>query len=150
MVHIFLVQPDNDLLLSVGNHLQQLLLPPVPLYLGSLPLVDLLPVTLQLLLATQNLIVEFTLSTLLLMQFFLKRLVLGLQLLSFFDDAVDSLADALHLLLQTGCLLFFSEGSLQLILEALKFLLLAGPGGLNEVEQELRTICGILFFQLKE
>lgn len=150
VVRLLLVEPDQDLLLSVGDHLQQFLLPSVPLYLGPLPLIDLLPVALQLLLAAHNLIIEFTLSALLLMQLFLKGLVLGLQLLPLFYNAVDSLADALHLFLQTGGLLFLSEGSLQLILEAFEFLLLAGPRGLDEVEQELRTIGGILFFQLKE
>jgi hypothetical protein len=41
------VQPVRvDLLLRVRDHLQQLLLPPVPLYLRPLPFVDLLPVAL--------------------------------------------------------------------------------------------------------
>lgn len=87
------------LLLHFRNHLDQLFFTTVPLYFGPLPLVDLLPILLQLLLSAGYLVIKLSLSSLLLLELTLQGFVLRLQPFSLVHNAVNALPYRLHLLL---------------------------------------------------
>jgi hypothetical protein len=70
--------------------------------------------------------------------------------LALLDDAVHPFADALHLLLEVLGFFLFGDGGLELRLEGFQFLLVAGAGGLDEEEQELGTVSGVLAFELQK
>jgi len=128
------------LLLSFAYHLQQLLLTTVPLYLGSFPFVDFLPVAFQLPLVVFDLLVQLPLPRLLLFKLVLEGLILLFEFFALFDDAIDPFSDTLHLFFQRCSFFFLGDSCLKLIFKRLEFFLLPGPGGLYEIQQKLRSI----------
>ena len=125
------------MLFSIGYHLEELLLAPVPLDLGPFPFVDFLAVALELRLASGYLLVQFALPALLLLQLALERLVLRLQFFALLHNTVHALPDRLHLLFQALRLLLLGNRRLQLRFEGLQFLLLPAAGGLYQKKQKL-------------
>ena len=59
---------------------------------------------------------------------------MGFEFFALLDNTVHTLSYTLHLFLETGSLFFLVHGGLELGFETLELLLLAGSGGLDEVE----------------